>query len=339
MDRRGFIGGLAAVAGFGMAGATYAEAPERRRLTIAHGAFTTDILPLVLADQLGLFSAQGLDISLTDASKDGGPGAALLGGNAQAAIIGYDETIRQQARGHDLMGVALLNPVPGLVLGVRDDLAGRVRDMGAGHGMRVGIAVPGLCGEIMLKHLLRSQGMTEADIVRVPTGTVPLCLSALERRDVDLLLHRDPAATILERKGVVRPLYDTRTDEGARNAYGGDYPSRVIALSRRFADTYPVTTQRLVNGLIAGMIFLHAHTSEEIADTLPARYLLGDRALFTEVLDHARDSFSAGGRFEPEALVQPRRLLGEFDPDVRRADVDIARTYTNRFVDAAPNAG
>jgi hypothetical protein len=46
--------------------------------------------------------------------------------------------------------------------------------------------------------------------------------------------------------------------------------------------------------------------------------------------------YSPDGMIEREAAETAHRVLREFDPDVQRATIDLAATYTNGFVAKVP---
>ena len=47
---------------------------------------------------------------------------ALVAGSTDAVVGFFDHTVQMQAQGKEVVGVILLNNVPGLVMGVRSDL-------------------------------------------------------------------------------------------------------------------------------------------------------------------------------------------------------------------------
>ena len=316
------------------------QEPERRDITLAMGVWMIDFLPLVLADTLGLFKQQGMNVTVQNFSQGGSASLqALLGGSANAAVASYDHTIQMQAQRRNIEAVTLLNPVPGLVLGVRSDLADRVKGPEDFRGLKLGVTVPGAAGDFLIKYMLKNKGLPLTDIAFVATGSGASCIAAVEQKQVDLVLNYDPAMTLLERRGSIKVLLDTRTDAGTKLAYGGDYPFLCLYLMRDFIDRNPVAVQRLTNALVEALRFIAAHTSDQIAAVLPTPYLLGDKSLFIAILDRSRGSFSPDGRFDPAALTTPLRVLSTFDDRVAAAKIDLDKTYTNRFADAAHASG
>jgi NitT/TauT family transport system substrate-binding protein len=333
-------GVAAAAASMGLGWPSFAQAPERSSVTLAMGTFLIDFLPLVLADKLGLFRQQGLDVTVQNFSTGGSASLqALLGGSVDTAVASYDHTIQMQAQNKEIQAVALLNPVPGLVLAVRQDLADRVKGIKDFKGLKLGVTVPGAAGDFLMKFMLANNGMPATDLAFIGIGAGASCVAAVEKKQVDLVLNYDPAITILEQRKLIVPLLDTRTEAGTRAAYGGAYPFLCLYSLRGFIDRNPLTIQRMVNALVLALRYIRSHASTVIADAMPPAYLMGDKSLFISILDRSRQSFTVDGRFDPKALETPLRVLSTFDARIANAHIDLSRTYTNRFVDAAPQAG
>src|SRR5436853_7629442 len=113
---------LAAV--FTVVGAAHAQAPEKKQITLGVGGKTSlYYLPLTIAERLGHFKEQGLDVTINDFRGGAQSLQALVGGSADVVTGAYEHTIRMQAKGQDVRAVIELGRFPGIVLGVRKDRA------------------------------------------------------------------------------------------------------------------------------------------------------------------------------------------------------------------------
>ena len=72
-----------------------------------------------------------------------------------------------------------------------------------------------------------------------PADLEPL-VAALEQGKVDLLVNYDPAATLIAERKVGKILIDARSDAGARQVYGGLYPTSVLYAQSAFLQQRPV---------------------------------------------------------------------------------------------------
>ncbi len=311
-----------------------AGAPEKQRVILAVGGKPAVVyLPLTLVERLGLFEQEGLRVEIQDFAGGARALQALVGGSADVVMGFYDHTIQMQAQGRDIIAVVEVGQYPGLVLGVRTDLADRVRSPADLKGLRVGVTAPGSSTHFFLNFLLAGAGLSPSDVSAIGIGATATAVAAVERKQVDALVNVDPVITQLESRGLIRILADTRTPQGSLAAFGGEYPAAVLYTFRSFTEQNPETTQRLVNAIVKGLRWMQGKTPEEVAALLPEEYFLGDRELYMNVLTRSLQMFSPTGRFSPGAPDRAYKVLSMFDEKVARANIDLSRTFTNRFVD------
>ena len=137
---------------------------------------------------------------------------------------------------------------------------------------------------------------------------------------------------------MIKIVADTRTRDGTREVYGGIYPAAVMYATPAFIDKNPRTIQALVNAFVRGLAFIQNHSPEDIAAIVPQDYALGDKPLYIQAIKNSLPMYSPDGRFSNEGAETAYRVLKAFDPDVGNAKVDLAATYTDRFVEKAPPA-
>lgn len=73
-------------------------------------------MPVVLAKELGLYTAEGLDVSLEDSSGGSKAMQSLLAGDVDAVSSQADQVITMAVEGRELKSFFLVMPVPGVVL-------------------------------------------------------------------------------------------------------------------------------------------------------------------------------------------------------------------------------
>jgi NitT/TauT family transport system substrate-binding protein len=313
-----------------------AAAPEKPSLSVGVGSSILNYVPLPLAQGLGLFKEQGLNVTIENFQSGGSKALqALIGGSADAVVGFYDHTITMQAQGKEIVGVVLLNDQPGVVFGVRSDLADKVKTAKDLKGMKIGITAPGSSTDTIARYYLSRNGLGPRDVGYLAVGSGSPGMVALENKNVDALVYFDPVATLLQRKGLATPLFDARTSEGSKIAFGGDYPTACLYVSRAFLDKNPETVQRLVNAFVKTLRWIDEKPAEEIVDAIPAASKVDDRALNLEVITASKRMFSKTGLFKPGALEVPLAVLASYDEKIAGAKIDLAKTFTNRFVEAA----
>ncbi|NEH39218.1 ABC transporter substrate-binding protein, partial [Rhizobium ruizarguesonis] len=158
-------------------------------------------------------------------------------------------------------------------------------------------------------------------------------VAALEQGKVDLLVNYDPAATFIEAKGVGKILIDARSDEGAKEIYGGIYPTSVLYATQAYIDENPETIQKVTTATVKALAWMNTHSAEEIVDKLPKEFISGDRDTYVKAVQNAKPIFSVDGKFSEADTQTPLAVLKSFNEKVAAATIDLSKTYTNAFVD------
>jgi len=135
-----------------------------------------------------------------------------------------------------------------------------------------------------------------------------------------------------EQDGDIVVLADTRTEEGNMQLFGGTNPAAVLYLKADFAEKYPNTTQRLVNALYRGLQWLKTASAEDVVKTMPEEYYLGDRKLYERAVKASIEMYSKTGIITEKGMQNAYQLLAQFDPELKGAKVDLAKTFDDRFV-------
>jgi NitT/TauT family transport system substrate-binding protein len=160
-------------------------------------------------------------------------------------------------------------------------------------------------------------------------------VAAVQHGEVDGISNADPMVTKLDKEGLIKIVADTRTLEGTTKVYGGPYPAAVLYTPSAFIEKNPNTVQALVNALVRGLKWVKDHSAEEIAKMMPEEYMLGDKPLFIAAIKANHEAYSPDGRFLKDAPETALKVLKAFDPNVQNATIDLSKTYTSKFVEAA----
>ncbi len=317
-------------------GLALAAAPEKKDVTIAVGGKSLVVyLPLTVAEQLGYFADEGLNVRIEDFKGGSAALKALLGGSADLVVGYFDHIVRLQAQGRDLEGVVLMGKYPGLVLGVRSELADKVKTPADLKGLKVGVTKPGSSTNYFVFYLLAKQGLKPTDVAVIGVGGGSSAIAAVERKQVDAISHVEPVITMLESRGQIKVLVDTRNKEGAEAVFGGPYPAATLYTHRAFVEKNPETTQRLVNAIVRALQWMQGKSAEEVVAIMPKAYYQNDPALYTKIVANSLGMFSESGLFPAEGPKTAYKVLTMFDEKLAAAKVDLAKTYTNAFVERA----
>ena len=299
------------------------EAVEKRHITIATASLGLPYLPLVLAEQLGYFKAEGLDVEVSAFSGGSKALEALVGGSVDVVSGAYSHTINMASKGQHLRSFAVQVRYPALTLGIAKAKAASFKDLKSLKGMKVGVSAPGSSTHMVLNYIVTQAGLTTDDIAAIRSG------------QIDAIINSDPVMTVLEDAGDVVAVAETRTTAGTMKALGGPYPEAGFYSMVAFIEKNPNTIQAITNAVVRAEKWLQKATPDQVADTVPPENLMGDRKLYISAFVKMRESLSPDGRMTAQGAQTVYNVLAGFMPEIKSAKVDLAGTYDNRFVEKA----
>jgi NitT/TauT family transport system substrate-binding protein len=312
------------------------DKPELAKVRLAVGGQAAlYYLPLVVTHRLGLFQDAGVGVEISDFAGGSRSLQALVGGSADVVAGAFDHTIQMQAKNQPVVAVVELGQFPGFVLALLNARAGAYHSPADLKGMKIGVTAPGSSTHFMALQLMAKSGLKPDDASFLGVGATATAVAAVKRGEIDAIVNTDPAVALLQREGLIKIVADTRTRDGTREVYGGIYPAAVMYATPAFIDKNPRTIRALVNAFVRGLAFMQSHSPEEIAAVVPEDYALGDKPLYIQAINNSLPMYSRDGRFSNEGAKTAYRVLKAFDPAVRDAKIDLATTYTDRFVEQA----
>jgi NitT/TauT family transport system substrate-binding protein len=247
----------------------------------------------------------------------------------------YEHTIRMQAKGQDIRAVCELGRFPAIVVAVRKDKAGQIKSPADFKGAKIGVTAPGSSTALTAQYAMVKAGLKPTDAAIIGAGAGPSAVAAMKKGEIDVISHLDPVIAKLEADGDIQVLIDTRTEAGTRALFGGSNPAAVVYTRKEFIERNPVTTQRLVNAFMKSLKWLQSATPEQVADTVPAEYHLGDKPLYLNAVKNSLESYSRDGVIPQQGMASVYDMLKTLDPEFKDAKVDLAATFDDRFVKRA----
>jgi NitT/TauT family transport system substrate-binding protein len=319
-----------------LAGAAQGQAPEKRQITLGVGGKTAlYYLPLTIAERLGHFKEQGLDVTINDFRGGAQSLQALAGGSVDVVTGAYEHTIRMQAKGQDVRALVELGRLPGIVLGVRKERAEAYKSPADLKGMKIGVSAPGSSTNFFVMYLMAKAGLKPADASYIGVGIGPSVIAAVIKGEIDAMSNLDPMMTKLEIDGQIKVVADSRTEQGTRAIFGGSNPAAVLYAKQDFIARNPNTVQALVNAFYKTLKWLESATPEQVTATVPEEYWLGDKALYTAAVKANKPVYSVTGLIPAAGMQSASDMLVAFDDELKTAKFDLARTFDDRFVKKA----
>ena len=319
-----------------MPGAAFAQS----KITVAvGGAACLCYLPTVLAKQLGEYEKAGLNVEMVDFKGGSQSLTAVLGGSADVVSGYFDHCVNLAAKGQMLQSIVVYDRYPGFALVVSPKHADKVRSVKDLANMKVGVSAPGSSTDYFLKYILKKNGVDPNSVGVIGIGLGATAVAAMEQGSVEAAIMLDPAITQLQgRNKDLRILTDTRTQKDTLEVFGGEYPGGALYTKADWIEKNPKVALGLTTAILNTLKWIHTHTPEEIMAKMPPELVGADKALYLEALKNTIPMFSETGRMDPKGAKAVLDVFSQSNPDVAKANIDLSKTYTNKFVEQATKA-
>ena len=316
--------------------ATHAQAPERRKVTIAVGGKNLlYYLPLTIAEQLKYFEAEGLEVTIVDFAGGAKALQAVVGGSADVVSGAFEHTLNMQAKGQPMRAFVLQGRAPQIVLGVSTKTMPNFKTIADLKGKKIGVTAPGSSTHVLANFVLGKAGLKPADVSIIGVGGAQGAVAAMRAGQIDAISNLDPIITILARSGDIRIVSDTRDVAEADKVFGGPMPAACLYAPVAFLEKNPATAQALVNAIVRADKWIQKAGPSDVLKVVPESYLLGDRAVYIDAFLKARGALSPDGMFPDAGSATALRALASVDDTLKSAKLDLKANYTNEFVKKA----
>jgi sulfonate transport system substrate-binding protein len=298
------------------------------------GANQMVYLPTTLAQQLGFFTEEGLEIELQDFPGGAKALEALVGGSADVVSGFYDHTIQMAADGKHLVAFVNMLRFPGLVLAAAPQAAASVSTIEALKGRIAGVTSAGSSSQMLLTYLLQRHGVPPESVSITAIGSAATAIAAVEHGKVDAAMMADPAFTFVSlRTHGLRVLADLRTADGVKQAFEtATYPASVLYAPADWIQKNHDVAERLARAMVKTLAWMHSHSPEQIAEKTPKALRGEDDAVYVEAVRNSMQMFSPDGVMDPRGAEAVHKLLAQSIDKVRSASIDLSQTYTNDLV-------
>lgn len=305
---------------------------EKNKITLAvSGKSAFYYLPLTIAEQLGYFVAEGIDLEIVDFSSAIRAQQTLASGTADVVCGAFEHLISLHTKQQYVQSFVALGRAPQMAMGVSVKSMPNYKRLSDLRGKRIGIAAPGTGTNIMANLLLQRAGLQQNDVSYIGVGTAAGAISAVRTGQVDAICNLEPAMTQLEQKGEIKIIADSRTLRGTQAVFGGAMPGACLYAFPEFAQKNRLTVQALSNAMVRALKWLQTAGPSELLRVVPESYLLGDRGLYLAIYNNLRESISLDGLIADDAAKTSLRVMANFDPAVKSEKIDISKTYINTF--------
>ena len=337
MQRRSFVAAPAAlVALIALPAIVQAQTVEKPKLTLAVGGKNLlYYLPLTIAESLGYFKAEGLDLTIADFAGGSRALQAMIGGSADVVSGAFEHTINMQVKGQHLRAFVLQGRAPQIVLGINPKTMPNFKNIVELKGKKLGVTAPGSSTNVLANFVLGKAGLKPGEVSIIGVGAGSGAVAAMRAGQIDAISNLDPVITLLARSGDLKIVSDTRVVSEADKVFGGPMPAGCLYAPQSFIDKNPATAQALANAIVRADQWIQRAGAGDIIKAVPENYLLGDRAVYVEAFLAAKGALSTDGMFPEAGAETARRALASIDPEIAAAKIDLAAIYTNEFAKRA----
>jgi sulfonate transport system substrate-binding protein len=307
------------------------------KVTIAvGGAGCLCYLPTVLAQQLGEYQKAGVEVELVNFKGGSQALTAVLGGSADVVSGYYDHCVNLAAKNQALQAFVVYDRYPGLVLVVSPKHTGAINSIKDLANKKVGVSAPGSSTDFFLKYLLSKNGVDANSVGVIGIGLDATAVVAQEQGSVEAAVMLDPAVTLLQGKYKdIKILSDTRTQHDTLAVFGGEYPGGSLYTRTDWIAKHEKETQALTTAILATLKWIHSHSAEEIMAKMPPDMVGADKALYLAALKNTIPMYSTTGRMDPKGAQAVLAVFSQSVPEIAKANIDLSKTYTNKFIDQA----
>ena len=324
-----------ALAATGAALAMPAIAQSRPKVRFAGGGIALyGYMPFFVAVGQNLFAKHGVEAEV--AQFPGGARAmqALLGGSSDVVCGYYEHTIQLAAKNAKLTAFVLQAQNSGLVLGVRKELAGQIKTAADLKGRKIGVSAPGSATHLFAMQLMAKAGLKPTDAAAIGVGTTQTAITAFERGDIDALSLFDPIMNDLQTRGAAVILADARDTAGSQAIFGGPYASGCLYADGAWMAKNEVAVRGCAAAIMEALAFLKSAAPEQAMAALASGMCAVGQDVCTRAFTTNKDAFQHDGRVTMAMAETVRRMLAGFDPVIAAANIDLAATFTDRYLPA-----
>ena len=310
---------------------------QKVRIASSSAGLQMGWLPLTMAQTLGYYKEEGLDVEVQSIASTAKTLQALLGGSVDVAGISYVQTIQMAAEGQRVRSFFLMHVRDSRALVVAPKALGKIKTVGDLKGAVIGVPAPGSPTHQLVNFYLGLNGVKPTEVSAVAIGAGGSAFAAVESGRVDAaalsgaehlyLLHRHPE---------MRVLVDASTAEGMRSTYGdGAYAGSDAAAKQEWLTRNPETARRMTRALLRAQQWLVAHQPEEIRERLPEWMKTQEVAVDLEIIRRGKEAYTTDGAMPKGAPENMRHYLDLTLENMRSAKIDLAATWTNEYLPGA----
>ena len=297
-------------------------------------------MPAELTERLGYFTAEGLQVELSDEQNGVNQENEMLAGHLEGVVGFMDHAYTLQLKGKCVESIVQFANTPLEKVMLSSKQAAAVKSMADLKGKPVGFTSKGSSTNALINSLMAKAGVKESDFTGVAAGAGSTFIASIENGGIAAGITTPPTSTTLLSKGTATTLVDLASVDSTKKALGGLYPASSLYMPCEWVKSHPRESQKLANAFVKTLQFIAGHPAEEIAAKMPADYAGGNPQLYVASIKETKDGFTPDGVIDPDGARNVVEVLAAGNPDVAnsKASIDVTKGYTTQFVTKVPKA-
>ena len=305
------------------------------KISLMVGGYEKHIyLPAKLAESLGYFKAEGLDVELLNEPAGVDAENEMLAGAVQGVVGFYDHCVDLQTKGKYVESVVQFSHAPGEVELVSSKYPD-VKSMADLKGKNLGVTGLGSSTNFLTQYLMVKAGVPTDAFTSIPVGAGTTLIAAMTQDKIQAAMTTEPTISRLLKTGQARVLVDMRTIEKTRQALGGTYPAASLYMPTEWVEKNKPTVQKLANAFVKTLKYISTHSAAEITEKMPKDFYVGDKESYIKALADGKGMFTPDGVMPAGGPETVLAVLSGFSKNVKGKTVDLSKTFTTEFVKTA----
>ena len=288
-------------------------------------------MPAKLAENLGYFKDEGLDVELLNEPSGVDAEDEMLAGAVQGVVGFYDHCVDLQAKGKFVESVVQFSQAPGEVELVSQKYPD-VKSMADLTGKNLGVTGLGSSTNFLTQYLMTKSGIKLGEFTSVPVGAGDTFIAAMQQDKIQAGMTTEPTISRLIATGQARPLIDMRTIDKTKAALGGTYPAASLYMQTSWVEKNKPIVQKLANAFVKTLRYINTHDAADITDKMPKDYYAGNKDMYVKALADGKGMFTSDGVMPQGGPETVLAVLSGFSRSLQGKQVDLAKTYTTEFV-------
>lgn len=307
-----------------------AQAAEK--IVIVVGGYEKQIyLPAKLAESLGYFKDEGLDVELLNDTAGVDAETEMLAGTVQGVVGFYDHCVDLQGKGKFVQSVVQFSQAPGEVI-LASSKYPDMKSAADFKGKDVGVTGLGSSTNFLTLYLAEKAGVKANEFTTLPVGAGATFIAAMQQDQIQAGMTTEPTIGRMLKSGAARVLIDMRTVKGSEEALGGTYPAASLYMPTAWVEKNKDEVQKLANAFVKTLRYINTHTAAEITEKMPKEFYGDDKDGYIKGLEAGKGMFTADGVMPEDGPKTVLAVLQSFKKELQGKQIDLSKTFTTEFV-------